>query len=99
MIHLEPRHLETVRQILSTHVPEIEVRAFGSRVAGGAKPYSDLDLVFMGSKPLSPRKRALLEEAFSESNLPIRVDLVDWADASERFREIILESWETVQQA
>ena len=41
---LEPGHLETVRRILREHLPEAEVRAFGSRVAGGARQYSDLDL-------------------------------------------------------
>lgn len=54
MIELEARHLEVVKKILSGCIPTIEVRAFGSRVAGGAKRYSDLDLVLMGSSPLAP---------------------------------------------
>ena len=43
-IDLNPNHLATVQRILAEHVPECEVRAFGSRAAWTAKDYSDLDL-------------------------------------------------------
>ena len=33
-IDIEPRDLATVRAILGRHVPDYEVRAFGSRVRG-----------------------------------------------------------------
>ena len=39
--------------------------------------------------PLSLTKMAILKEAFDESNLSIRVDVVDWATTSESFRKII----------
>lgn len=45
MIDVSPDHLAEVQAILREHVPECEVRAFGSRVQETAKPYSDLDLV------------------------------------------------------
>jgi len=32
---------------------------------------------------------AEVAEAFSESDLPWKVDLVDWATTSERFRQVI----------
>jgi type I restriction enzyme S subunit len=31
----------------------------------------------------------MIEDAFAESDLPFRVDVVDWARASEEFRAII----------
>ena len=37
MIDLNPKYLETIRHILSVHIPECEVRAFGSRVKWTAK--------------------------------------------------------------
>ena len=43
-LDVEPRHLDTVRTILRRHVPEYEVRAFGSRVHGRPRKFSDLDL-------------------------------------------------------
>ncbi len=90
MIHLEARHLAVVEAILAAAVPEREVWAFGSRVHGhGLKPFSDLDLVVLGDTPLDLARRAAMREAFSHSNLPFRVDIVDWATADPSFRAVI----------
>jgi len=86
---LRPGELEIVREILRRHVPNREVWAFGSRVKGTARPYSDLDLAVLGDQPLPLLVRAELAEEFSESDLPFKVDIVDWATTSERFRQII----------
>ncbi|OOF78862.1 nucleotidyltransferase family protein [Rodentibacter caecimuris] len=86
---IEPKHLAIVQDILRTYLPDYEVRAFGSRVKGTARKFSDLDLVVMSEQPLSLRRFADVSEAFSESDLPYKVDLLDWATISEGFREII----------
>lgn len=86
---IKPVDLETVRSILHRHVAGREVRAFGSRVTGKVKPFSDLDLVVMGSEPLPASVLADLKDAFSESDLPFKVDIVDWAETQESFRKII----------
>ena len=78
-----------VRDILHKHVPQYEVWAFGSRAKGKAKPYSDLDLAIISDTPLSLETTAAMAEEFSESDLPWRVDVVDWATTSESFRKII----------
>ncbi|VEI47079.1 DNA polymerase subunit beta [Actinobacillus equuli] len=70
-------------------MPEYEVWAFGSRVTGKVKSYSDLDLAIITDNPLSLARHAELVEAFSESDLTWKVDIVDWALTSENFREII----------
>lgn len=88
-IDINPADLETVRQILREKVPELEVRVFGSRASWTARETSDLDLVLMTKEPLDISCMTELKESFSESNLPFRVDVVDWADTSEKFREII----------
>ena len=75
MLDLECRHREEVCRILRESVPGIEVRAFGSRVRGGAKPHSDLDLVVMAGAPLPMAIKVKLEEASSESRLPFTVDV------------------------
>ena len=80
---------QQVNDILQRHLPQCEVWAFGSRVTGKAKPYSDLDLAVISASPLPLPLLAELAEAFSESNLPWKVDLVDWATTSERFRQVI----------
>jgi predicted nucleotidyltransferase len=89
MIYVDPLHLTTVRAILRRHVPEREVWVFGSRATGTAKEYSDLDLAVIGDIPLDLGQLALLENDFDESELPFKVDVVDWATASEPFRQII----------
>jgi len=88
-IDVRPEDLEKVLAILDRHVPGREVRAFGSRVAGKAKPFSDLDLAVLGAEPLSASVLADVREAFRESDLPFKVDVVDWASTRESFRRII----------
>ena len=97
MIDLNPNHLATVERILDGHVPESEVRAFGSRATWTAKDYSDLDLAIVGSGPLDRRTLGRLKEAFEDSELPIRVDVLDWHSISESFREVIKRDYVIVQ--
>jgi type I restriction enzyme S subunit len=89
MIDVNRAHLETIRAILSDHVPDCEVRVFGSRRTHRAKPYSDLDLALVGADRLDYRKVAALKRAFQESDLPFRVDVLDWNAISESFRGTI----------
>jgi predicted nucleotidyltransferase len=96
-IKLSPSQLTIVREILCAHVPQHEVWAFGSRVAGTAKPYSDLDLAIISDEPLSIAVTANLAEAFSESDLPWKVDVVEWARTEESFRRIIKRNYVVVQ--
>ena len=99
MIDLNPKYLKTVQAILAMHVPQYEVRVFGSRVKWTAKEYSDLDLAVVGSKPFGLRQMRKLSEAFEESYLPIRIDLVDWHSVSDGFKNIIAEQYEVIQEA
>lgn len=88
-----------VRTILRRHLPGRNVCAFGSRAKGTARPYSDLDLAVMGDEPISIATLASVKEAFSESNLPWRVDLVDWPSLSRSFRHIIERDHVLLQEA
>lgn len=89
VLDLRPEDVLELARLLGTTLAEFEVRAFGSRVTGHAKPYSDLDLAVMTSTPLSLEQLATMTTAFEESDLSIRVDLVDWAATSAVFQEII----------
>ncbi|MGG6429700.1 nucleotidyltransferase family protein [Acetobacter ghanensis] len=92
-IDITPEEQAIVLRILNEIVPDREVRAFGSRVTGKAKPFSDLDLAIMGDEPLSLETRARLEDAFSESELPWKVDVLDWALIDVAFQNIISKKW------
>ena len=66
-------------------------------MAWTARQHSDLDLALMTEEPLDIMRVADLREAFTKSDLPFRVDIVDWASASENFREIIEKEYVIVQ--
>jgi len=89
MIHVSERELEIIIDIIKAHAPTHDVLVFGSRFNSVPKKYSDLDLAFIGDERLSLQTRTLLEDAFSESDLPFRVDVVDYRAASPDFRAII----------
>ncbi len=88
-LNLEKRHLHIVQQILQSRLPDAQVWAFGSRATSTAKPYSDLDLAIINSQPTNLELLASLSEDFSNSDLPFKVDVVDWATTSKAFRTII----------
>ena len=89
MLQLDPNYIHIVKEILKKIIPKRHVVVFGSRVTKTFKPHSDLDLCILGKTPLSFEQLANLRESFSESDLPIRVDLVDWATITPEFRAII----------
>jgi predicted nucleotidyltransferase len=87
------------KRILADQVPGLEVWAFGSRTNGHAKPYSDLDLALITAQALSLAQLADISHAFASSDMTIRVDLMDWANSSEAFRQIVSSSKVVVQSA
>jgi len=94
---LDDQEIAIVRNILAATVPEYEVRAFGSRVHGrGLKPFSDIDLAVMTTTPVASDWLCELKEKFAESDLPYKVDIVDYASASQRFRNIIEQEYEVI---
>lgn len=98
-IEIHPEQWNIVARILRTYVPNYDVWAFGSRAKGTAKPFSDLDLAVITTEPLTLDIHAVLVDAFSESDLPWKVDVVDWASTSDVFREVIRRDKVIVQTA
>lgn len=96
-IDISPPHWEIVRAILQKHIPNREVWAFGSRAIWTAKEFSDLDLAVFGEKPLGLAVLAALREDFAESDLPFKVDVVEWATTGEAFRKAIERNMKVVQ--
>ena len=96
MIKATPEQLRIIRGILAAHAPGVEARAFGSRVDGTPKDYSDLDLALVGSAKLDTALMGRLREAFEESDIPFRVDIMDWHSISGEFQKIILHKYEVL---
>lgn len=97
-LHLSQTELKEVRTILQRHVPAYSVWAFGSRVTGNVRNYSDLDLVMITETPLSLADKADLKAAFDEADLVFKVDIVDWAAISPEFRTIIKKDKVVIQE-
>jgi predicted nucleotidyltransferase len=90
-LELNPNYLRQLLDLLRRYVPEAEVWAFGSRVNGDGHEGSDLDLVLRNPVRLTEPQKQLgaLRDALSESNIPILVDVLDWARIPEHFRREI----------
>ena len=84
-VQLEPRHLSIVKEILNNF--KITVYVFGSRTKNTAKPFSDLDLCLKDNYDKSTIRK--LQDAFEESDLPFKVDVVVWSELSENFKKHI----------
>lgn len=97
MTGIKPEHLAIIKRILLKFLPGVEVRAFGSRVNGAFKDWSDVDLAIVGPARTDPKTVTRLKGAFEESDLPYRVDLLDWHAISPEFRELIRARYEIIQ--
>ncbi|MBI1390962.1 MAG: nucleotidyltransferase domain-containing protein [bacterium] len=97
MIDLDNESLSEVIRILRQYVAGREIRVFGSRVNGTASKFSDLDLAITGREPLDARTLSALKDAFSESDLPIFVDVLDWRSISGNFQKVINQQYEILE--
>ena len=89
-IDLPADHRRLVLNVIRANLPQsTKAWVFGSRVTGRARRYSDLDLAIDAGRRLTLDEIARLTEAFSDSDLPYRVDLVDWRDIDDRWQQII----------
>lgn len=92
-IDLQPQELELVKGILALHLPcAIPVLVFGSRGngQGNAHRASDIDLALITTERLTSSVLTNLREAFTASDLPYTVDLVDWSATDRQFQQKIL---------
>ncbi|MBI4431822.1 MAG: nucleotidyltransferase domain-containing protein [Candidatus Omnitrophica bacterium] len=96
MIDLKPEYLDEIKRILSSLASDCEVRVFGSRISGRARSYSDLDIVLMGPKEIDWRRIEAIKQAFSESEIPFLVDVVDWHAISDEFKKVIEKHYEVL---
>ena len=94
-LDLPDRYRRQVEALLTEHVPEAEVWAYGSRVNGRSHSASDLDLVLRSPTldPLPAGCIGRIDEAFEDSNIPILVQTHDWARLPTSFHKEIQQSY------
>ena len=89
-IDIRPQDLAIVQQILQITLPyDTKVWVFGSRATITTKRSSDLDLAIDIGRKLTRDESIALSEAFEESSLPYKVDVVDMHNVSATFKQII----------
>lgn len=88
-LHVEQRHMDMIHRILAPY--ECRFYAFGSRVTGKNKAFSDLDIFFFEN--ISSADIVKLEAAFEESDLPFKVDIIDFKKCDHLFQGIMLKNY------
>jgi len=83
---------KVIKEIIFKYLNPKEYRVFifGSRATGKARKYSDYDIGILGKRPVPSVTKVLIEEALEESDLPFKVDIVDFTEVSERFKKVAL---------
>ena len=82
---LETRHQKIIDDILGQYPYDFYV--FGSRAKGTHQKFSDIDLCAM--KVIPDIQKSQLHTAFEESNLPFKVDIIEWSKISDDFQRAI----------
>jgi predicted nucleotidyltransferase len=91
MIDIDPQSKRLLLSLIAQFLPGVTVWAFGSRVTAKSRPASDLDLVVFSTQAQHPDVLAL-RETLDESDLPFRVDILEWDVLPENFQQNI--AWE-----
>ncbi len=88
-VDIRPQDLAIVHAVVKAALPpNAKIYVFGSRATWTTKDSSDLDLAIDAGRRLTPKETTELAEAFDDSNLPYRVDVVDMHNVTDSFKAI-----------
>ena len=89
---LDLKTTELLKQTVRKYLPDESYKAFifGSHVTGKNRKFSDIDLGIIGPIPLTPREYISIKNDLEESDLPYRVDLIDFMKVSDKFKQVSL---------
>jgi predicted nucleotidyltransferase len=94
MINIPEHHFNILKNILKHYNYTFYI--FGSRITNNAKPLSDIDLFY---KEDIPEKIIIsLENEFEESDLPYKVDLINYNSCDDDFKKIMDSNYVIVQK-
>jgi predicted nucleotidyltransferase len=94
MIDIKEKYFDLLKEILKRHVPEYEIRVFGSRIKGTAKNHSDLDIALVGKEKISYKTLNCLKNDLDDSDIPFNIDILDWNSINENFKNVINDHYE-----
>ena len=77
--------IKTIIQSVLNPLP-VEIILFGSRAIGTASPSSDYDIALKSDKPIPGSGMGVIREKLEDSNIPYKIDIVDYAVTSPELR-------------
>lgn len=78
-----------IQQIIAPVRPSgYKLFIFGSRAKGTNRKYSDIDLGVEGKNKLTAKEYLALTTTLEDSDLPYKVDVVDFSSVTDRFNKI-----------
>ena len=86
---LSEEQFEELYSILRFLFPKARLSVFGSRATGQYRPTSDIDILVDAGEPVDMLLLGKARGFLSASNLPMRVDIVDWQRIDDDFRNVI----------
>ncbi len=92
MIYTKIKYLQIIKDIVNKY--PFKVYAFGSRVKGSHHDLSDLDLCIFGD--VSTLTKNNINEDFENSELPFKVDIVEWNKIDDNFQTLIEDDFEEI---
>lgn len=89
---ISEQHVDTIRSIIQRLLcgRSCEIYLFGSRIVGEPDEGSELDILIEAEGEIDLATMALIEEGFDNSDLPDRVDLLDYDRTSSKFLSTIV---------
>ncbi len=85
---LSKKQIELIKSILEQHLTDIDdakAYIFGSRANGKFKEYSDIDIAIKSKNDKLPLLLSKMQDLLEESDLPFKVDLLNWEDIAKEY--------------
>ena len=82
-------YIDITKNIVLKHLStqHFNVFLFGSRACGNSKKMSDIDVGILGKEKFPIKLKFAVEEEIDESIVPFKVDIIDFFDVDETFKE------------
>ena len=90
VINIDP--LEKLKEVFLRFLKDEDVKVvlFGSRARGDFVSTSDVDVGIIIGEGVDRKKLILLREYIEELNIPYKVEIVDFSNVSEDFKQMVL---------
>lgn len=87
---MKDSYLPQIKKIIARNLDLSEYRLFlfGSRASGKNAEYSDFDIGVIGEKPLPSSLKINIEGDLEDSDIPMKVDIVDFYQMPEKFKNV-----------